>query len=242
MRRFDVMILLFVLSIILPTTSHAMGGYAPMPSEKPVINKIDGTVQVKSEKSEVWRAARDGMLLDQGDTVKTGPDGKCEIFHAGGSFRMYGNTAIIIPLFEARDEAVSIKRVRMDVGSGIFRSSPRGVDDGFEVQTLYVIAGVKGTIFSVINTPNGTIVSVFRGSVLVTDTNRTPASETLLGPGRRVTVSDGEGFGKVQVFTPWNAWRGWSRDDEPPLEDPSPPSDGGDDEVDDYKGGMDTNR
>ena len=228
-----------ILSVIPPAASYAMGGYASMPSEKPVINKVKGEVNVKASDSDSWQDGKVGMLLSAGDMVKTGSDGKCEIYHAGGAIRLYCNTVLIVPVLETREDAVSIKRVQMEHGAGIFRSSSRGIDDGFEVRTLHVIAGVKGTIFSVLNIENGTTVSVYRGRVLVTDTDRTPATETRLGPGNRMTVKNGVGFGTIIYFEPWDAWGGWRQDSEPPPEDPkaNPMGGGGEEEKGSSRGG-----
>jgi hypothetical protein len=226
MKRFWFAMIMIPL-VILPETSFAMGSYASMPSEKPVINKVLGEVNVKTSAADSWQEGKAGMLLGSGDTVKTGSDGKCEVYHAGGTIRLYGNTVLVVPVLETMDETVSIKRVRMENGTGIFRSSPRGIDDGFEVQTLHVIAGVKGTVFSVLNIQNGTTVSVYRGKVLVTDTDRTPGTETRLGSGNRMTVKDGIGFGTVIYFEPWDAWGGWRSDRELPSEDPNPAPMGG---------------
>jgi hypothetical protein len=220
MMKHILFILFLILMIILPATSYAMGSYASMPSEKPVINRVIGDVNVKTSKSNSWQDGKKGMLLNSGDTIKTGSDGKCEIFHAGGAIRLYGNTVLIVPALESKEDAVAIKRVQMEHGAGIFRTSPLGIDDGFEVQTLHVIAGVKGTIFSVLNVENGTTVSVYRGQVLATDTDGTPATETKLGSGNRMIVKNGVGFGVIIYFEPWDAWGGWRHDSEPPAKDP----------------------
>ena len=219
MKRFGYAVIL-VLAMTLPGISRAMGGFSSMPSEKPVINRVIGEVTVKAAGSGPWKEGKKGMLLDSGDTVKTGPDGKCEIYHAGGAIRMYSNTILVVPVLESREETVSVKRVLMEKGAGIFRSSRRGIEDGFEVQTLHVIAGVKGTIFSVLNDDKGTTVSVYTGRVLVTDPQRTPETETMVGPGERMTVKDGVGFGVVIPFEPWNTWGDWKRDRELPMENP----------------------
>jgi len=235
--------MVLILPVLLPATSFAMGSYASMPSEKPVINKVIGEVNVKTSDSDSWQAGKAGTLLGSGDTVKTGSDGKCEIYHAGGAIRLYGNTVLIVPVLETRKDAVSIKRVLMEHGAGMFRSSPRGIADGFEVQTLHVIAGVKGTIFSVLNVENGTTISVYRGRVIVTDTDRTPDTETRLGPGNRMTVKNGVGFGIIIYFEPWDAWGGWYRDDEPPSEDPrARPQGDSDGDSGQQKGGPTTGR
>lgn len=236
--------MVLILPGLLPVTSYAMGSYASMPSEKPVINKVIGEVSVKTSDLGSWEEGKAGMLLGPGDTVKTGSDGKCEIYHAGGAIRLYSNTILIVPVLETREDAVSIKQVLMEHGAGMYRSSPRGIDEGFEVQTLHVIAGVKGTIFSVLNIENGSTISVYRGRVLVTDADRTPATETKLGPGNRMTVKNGVGFGIIIYFEPWDAWGGWYRDDEPPSEDPRarPQGDSEQDDSQQQQGGPTTGR
>jgi len=223
--------MLLVLLLVVPGAVLAMDGYGDMPSEKPVINKVKGDVRANMPPETDWIQASVGLILNSGDSVKTYQDSRCEIYHAGGSMRLYPNSLVVIPELISIEDKTGIKRVELNEGAGIFRVPKKQVNNGFEVQTRHVIAGVKGTIFSVENILNGTTVAVYRGYVLVTDPDRSPDTETSLGPGQSVTVVNGKGFGVISGFEPGDDWRGWRYNEKPMLMEPA--STRGDDEGND---------
>ena len=219
MRKY--MSILLVVLLVVPGAVLAMDGSGDMPSEKPVINRIKGDVRANMPPDSDWIQASVGLILNSGDSVKTYQDSRCEIYHAGGSMRLYPNSLVVIPELISIEDKTGIKRVELNEGAGIFRVPKKQVNNGFEVQTRHVIAGVKGTLFSVKNIPNGTTVAVYRGYVLVTDPDRSPGTETSLGPGQSVTVVDGKGFGGVSSFEPGNDWSGWHHNEKPWLIEPA---------------------
>ena len=166
MRRW-IPVLALSVALILPAAAVA-GSYADIPSKVPTINRAEGDVSVKASSGKGWNPAKVGTSLAGGDAVKTGSDGRAEILHGGGAIRLFPNSSLLIPGLREDAGVKAIGKVALEQGSGLFRASPKGVSGGFEVQTLQVIAGVKGTLFSVRSSQKRSRVAVYRGVVEVT--------------------------------------------------------------------------
>ncbi|MDF1536477.1 MAG: FecR family protein [bacterium] len=199
--------------LLFPSAVFAMASF-DFPVVAPVVSFVEGDVTVKGAGASGWEAAEAGRLLASGDAVKTGPKSKAEISCATGKMRLYENTVIIVPEVADEGEKKDIRRVELEDGTGLFKIRKRGVQNGFEVQTTNVIAGVKGTLFAVLRQKpkNLTRVAVFSGVVEVTDTDRTSGTRTRLGRGKTMGVEDRKGFGDTEDFDPsGDPWGDWEK-------------------------------
>jgi hypothetical protein len=240
MKLKTVMIMMVVL-LLVPTGAFAMASF-DFPVVAPVVSFVEGDVTVKGSGGAGWESAEAGRLLASGDTIKTGPASKAEISCATGKMRLYENTVIIVPEVVDEGEKKDVRQVELDDGTGLFKIKKRGVQNGFEVKTTNVIAGVKGTVFAVEHKKKKKItrVVVFSGVVEVTDPTKSPGTKTTLGKGESLQVEEDQGFGddNVEDVEPGNPWRDWKKSSTSSLKliaSPSsePPYDGGDDDDDD---------
>lgn len=204
--------LMIVLTVLLlaPAAAFSMASF-DFPVVEPVVSFVEGDVTVRSAGGVSWEDVQAGRLLASGDTIKTGPKSKAEISCATGKMRLYENTVIIVPEIADEGEKRDIRAVTVEDGTGLFKIKKRGVQNGFEVKTTNVIAGVKGTVFAVQHKKAGnfTRVAVFSGVVEVTDRDRTPGTSTLLSRGQVVDITELLGFGSLGNFDPYDAWYRW---------------------------------
>jgi hypothetical protein len=204
-----------VLAIVLlaPAMVFGMASFE-FPVVAPVISFVQGDVAVKGHGAADWAAAEVGRLLASGDTVRTGPSSRAEVSCATGKMRLYENTVIIVPEVVQGENKKDVRQMILDDGTGLFNIRKRGVENGFEVHTSNIIAGVKGTIFGVLREKkrNFSRVAVYSGVVEVTDPQRTPETLTRLGKGETLGV-EGEDFGDREYFDPHSPWYLWKKMD-----------------------------
>jgi len=211
-------IIVLIALLLVPTAAFSMASF-DFPVVEPVVSFVEGDVTVKGAGGSSWEGVKTGRLLATGDTVKTGPKSKAEISCATGKMRLYENTVIIVPEVADEGDKRDIRTVTVEDGTGLFKIKKRGVQNGFEVKTTNVIAGVKGTVFAVQHkkVDNLTRVAVFSGIVEVTDKDRTPGTSTLLSRGQVLDITELLGFGSFGDFDPYDVWYQWKGD--PDFED-----------------------
>ena len=219
-----------MVALLVPSAVYSMSSF-DFPVVAPVVSFVQGDVTVKGDGAAEWVAAEVGRLLASGDTIKTGSSSRAEISCATGKMRLYENTVIIVPEVVDEGDKKDIRQVDLDDGTGLFRIRKRGVENGFEVRTSNIIAGVKGTLFGVQHGKKERYskVAVYRGVVAVSDTERTPGTLTLLRRGDVLEVIKRSGFGEAEEFGPDNVWWKWKRLDSLILNPPDPEKDGSDD-------------
>ena len=208
MRRKYLLTLILAVALM-PVTAYGMASF-DYPVVNPILSVVDGDVTIKWSGMSQWDAAEAGMLLNSGDTVKTGPASKAEISCATGKMRLYENTVVIIPEVVDEGDKKDIRKVKLEDGAGMFKIKKRGVEKGFEVHTQHIIAGVKGTLFAVVTSIDDDFsrVAVYSGVVEVTDTAGTPETAIELGKDTSVDAHP-EGFSDVQDFESGGEWNGW---------------------------------
>jgi hypothetical protein len=210
--KLKTLMIVLAVSLLVPTAAFSMASF-DFPVVEPVVSFVEGDVTVKGAGGANWEGVQAGRLLASGDTVKTGPKSKAEISCATGKMRLYENTVIIVPEVVNEGEKRDIRTVTVEDGTGLFRIKKRGVQNGFEVKTTNVIAGVKGTVFAVQHkkADDFTRVAVFAGVVEVTDMDRTPGTSTLLSRGQVLDITELLGFGSFKDFDPYDVWYRWKR-------------------------------
>jgi len=215
--RFKYLLILVLMVAFMPVTAYGMASF-DYPVVNPILSVVDGDVTIKWSGMSQWDAAEAGMLLNSGDSVKTGPGSKAEISCATGKMRLYENTVIIIPEVVDEGDKKDIRKVKLEDGAGIFKIKKRGVEKGFEVHTKHIIAGVKGTLFAVVTSIDDDFsrVAVYSGVVEVTDTAGTPETATELGKATSIDAQPG-GLSDVQDFEPASDFKGWAVNPQTPA-------------------------
>ena len=112
---------------------------------------------------EPWQTISEGTTLGAPFELRTGSEARLTLERGADSIEVDPDSRAEIRATDGRNPAT---RVLQTLGRLLFR-----VDGGraraFEVETPYLIAGVKGTVFSVAVTTGGTTVSVSEGIVSV---------------------------------------------------------------------------
>jgi len=149
---------------------------------KATLVELKGSVMVQ-QPGGAFAAAKDGMAVSEGATVKTGPDGSA-ILKWGD-----GNTMKIMPLSLTKvdalsqDEKTGATKSDFSLGQGrvVNRVGKLAKDSSFTVKTPAAIAGVRGTAFDMGINPetNQTSIAVVEGSV------------TLAAAGVELVVAEG---------------------------------------------------
>jgi hypothetical protein len=148
-----------------------------------------GTVEVQAGADTGFATASDGQILGEGDTVRTGPDGRASIEWFDGSVTRldFGTVFRIADLASAGLSGGS--RVEAEQTAGTTFNRVIGLTETgsrFSVATPTASAAVQGTTFIVINNPDGsTTVAVTDGTVVVTTAT---GAEVVVEAGSMVTV------------------------------------------------------
>ena len=173
------------------------------PAHAARLGAVSGAVELGRGEPPVWQSASSGDLLDPGDVVRTGVDGRAEIVLGAGTVRLYPNSLLRVPL-TAVDPAAA-EAIEMERGTSLF-DVPRHTGQPFEVRTPEVVVSVKGTRFSVALAGNNATVAVFRGVVGVRSQALDAAHEALVREGFLATGRDTLEVMVHALDDPWQAW------------------------------------
>jgi hypothetical protein len=167
------------------------------------LSAVSGAVELGRGEPPVWQIARSGDLLDPGDAVRTGADGRAEIELGAATVRLYPNSLLRVPLPTV--DPAGAGAVEMERGTSLF-DVLRGSDEPFEVRTPEVVVSVKGTRFSIALAGNNAAVAVFRGVVGVRSQTLDAAHEALVREGFLATGRDTLEVMAHGLDDPWRAW------------------------------------
>jgi hypothetical protein len=132
------------------------------------IVEVTGAVDILPKGKEQWMPLREGMILNEGDSVRTGPDSK--------AIAVFEDQVIMAlePESDAELERLqqSVKKdlsMKVNVGKGQIWNDVgklRTKRSTFYVETPQVVTGVRGTVFTVLAGPDEkTTVAVVSGGV-----------------------------------------------------------------------------
>ena len=131
----------------------AVAGYA-MEKRTAKIVSLEGTAEIKTAAQSSWVPASVGMILNQGDTIKTSPKSWALLNVDGGKIATVevkeGSEMLIAELMA--DPNVDTSKTLLDLAMGevlIKAQKVRGENSKFEVKTPTSIVGVRGTTFNV---------------------------------------------------------------------------------------------
>ena len=140
-----------------------------------VVSEARGPVTVVTAQGRA--AAARGTPVNPGDTVITGPGARAVLVHNKDFVTVAANSRIRIPA-EARGTGVT--RFFQAIGNAVFNVEKRGTPH-FSVDTPYLAAVVKGTVFSVTVDADRTSLQVTEGAVEVATTDG--GARDLVRPG-----------------------------------------------------------
>jgi len=128
------------------------------------VSKASGDVSLTLQDGQRG-AATEETILNPGETVRTGPNGRVLLVRGEETILVSPNSVIVIPAQKVSGLATTILQ---PAGTTVLEVEKRNVKH-FEVETPYLAAVVKGTKFRVTVNESGSTVDVIRGEVEVTD-------------------------------------------------------------------------
>jgi hypothetical protein len=155
------------------------------------VGEVSGEVTVTRPNPGEDVAASLGMLLDQGDTVRTGADSYTAIIFQDDGSRVKLGENTQLTLNATREKKSLKKRLRLNVGKMWAKVTKRRGTD-FEISTPTSVASVKGTQF-VVQQESPTTVWVTEGEVNLASNK---GGSTTIDAGQKGVVGDD---GTIQV-------------------------------------------
>ena len=156
MKRFHMAALALSASLLTVSAAEANERYW-------TVAAVTGDVQVGTEFETRTPVA--GMRIRPSETIQTGADGRVTLVRDANSIAAYENSRFQV---RAPRNGSILTRVLQDAGQLLFQVEKRA-GRHFEVETPYLVAGVKGTTFGVEVTGDGAEVNVVEGLVGVSD-------------------------------------------------------------------------
>lgn len=126
-----------------------------------IVSEVRGPVTIVSAQGRA--GVTRGMAIQPGDTIVTGSGARAVLVHSKDFVTVSSNSRIRIPA-EARES--SITRFFQEIGNAIFNVEKRNAPH-FSVDTPYLAAVVKGTVFSVTVGADRSALQVTEGVVEV---------------------------------------------------------------------------
>lgn len=182
--------LLVVMTIGTPAHSSEIDIY-----EFWTVAEVEGTVLARSGENP-WsepKAVMAGERIGPFSVVEAGSDSEAILVRGGDRMTLYANTEIELP---PTDRATGITRILQRTGEVLFRIKKRNRRD-FEVQTPYLVAGVRGTTFGVTATDATSQLHVVEGAVAVRSVDDAVSVETIVTALENATA--GLGFSAQSV-------------------------------------------
>lgn len=157
---------------------------------------VEGSVLVRPGGEAEWRSLAKGKPLHEGDTIKTGDDGKAALEFVDGAFvRLGRNSAITLNEVAPQGDP----QVTQTSGTSYFFS--RGARREPQIKTPLVNATIRGTELVVIVDPEMTTIDVLHGSAQISS----GADEEVASAGESVTAKRGEPLKKTILVHPADA-------------------------------------
>lgn len=146
-----------------------------------------GTVEVGT--AGQFTPGSDGQTVSEGDTVRTGADGRAAIEYFDGSVtRLDHDTIFSIVTLQILGNDQGSTVIEGEQGSGNTYNRVTELTDSesrFDIETPTAVASVQGTVYAIIFNPDGSMtVAVLEGSVVVTS----DGDEIVVPEGFMVTI------------------------------------------------------
>ncbi|HPN32624.1 MAG TPA: FecR family protein [bacterium] len=200
MKKIILLFAVLVLMIALPAASDNLNVK---------IIDIEGSVTImKANGAELQ--AQTGQILGVGDRVITGSRSICDLEFAPKTYSRLGEMSDMT-ISQANLEAKkrlfgssNKKQINLNLSKGnlLSKIGKLGASENFSVKTPTAVVGVRGTIFNTASSPAGTNVSVFQGSVVVTNLMSNISSVVPAGQSLSVSSSPSSSGAGEQTSIP----------------------------------------
>jgi hypothetical protein len=161
-------------------------------TRRATVESLKGTVEVQKAGTGKWVPATKGMVLNEGDVVKTKSGSKVVIKLDDGSINQL--TSLSTLTIQKLDRSLRGKNTGMDVEVGKSWNKVKKLDverDKFNVGTPTAVAGVRGTYFSTeVEASTDSTFDVFEGEVAVHQRND-PTYQVAVRQNHRTEVKQG---------------------------------------------------
>ena len=191
---------MFVLALLLVGAVLIFSGGTASAKQIATLRLFGGQVELQHGNG-AFNLGEEGASLREGDTVRTGSDGRASIEYFDGSLtRLDYDTTFTLVTLETLDNPAGSKVVEGDQANGNSYNRVTELADAesrFEVDTPTATASVQGTVYAVIVQGGSTTIAVVDGVVEASgDTGTVDVPE-----GKMVIVGTDGGLGVVQDIT-----------------------------------------
>lgn len=158
----------FVLALLLVGAVLIFSGGTASAKQFATLRLLDGQVAVQRGNG-AFATGEDGMSLREGDTVRTGPDGRASIEYFDGSLtRLDFDTSFTLVTLETRGDAAASRVIESSQAEG--NSYHRvaeltNAQSRFEIETPTATAWVHGTGYALLVDEGSTTIAVVEGVV-----------------------------------------------------------------------------
>ena len=179
-------VILLIVGLISPVTGMSPA-YAGEDGLTWVVTKASGNVQYRmgGKAPTEWQALQAGAVLGAAAEVRTGSDSRALLTHRGTTLTVSPESALKLP---GADRPNGVYRVFQSLGTLLYKIKERAAGmAAFEVETPYLVAVVKGTVFTVNASNAGAAVHLTEGVVDVQPT--LGGTGVTLTPGRTALIT-----------------------------------------------------
>ena len=155
------------------------------------VTEVSGDVQYRpgGGGASAWRALRDGDVVGAATELRSGSDGRAVLSHRTTTMTMTPDSRMALPEAAAPGQTY---RVFQSVGTLLYRIKERAASLAvFEVETPYLAAIVKGTVFTVNASAEGAFVHLTEGIVEVNPMLGGDGATLAVGQTARITAMPG---------------------------------------------------
>ncbi|BBO75869.1 hypothetical protein DSCW_32860 [Desulfosarcina widdelii] len=180
------------LTLLFSSFAWAAGSDCDPPAATAV--SVQGVVQFRSTGGDAWQAVKLNDTFCPGDEIRVQDNSRASLALANESvLRLNANSSIVVQKFEEKTSFVDVFKG----AAHLFARKPNKL----EVNTPYVVAGVRGTEFLIRVEDDQTFLSVFEGGVLASN----DAGEVTLTSGQSAVAQKGRAPVLTTVVRPRDA-------------------------------------
>ena len=214
----------FVLALLLVGAVLVFSGGTASAKQFATLRLLGGQVAVQTG-SGAFETGEDGTSLREGDTVRTGPDGRASIEYFDGSLtRLDFDTSFTLVTLETLGNEAASKVIESSQADGNSYHRVAELADAqsrFETETPTTTASVNGTEYALLVSDGSTTIAVVSG--VVTASGATTSVD--VPAGKMVIVGTGGTVGPIQdiprglLDSDWLSFNRCQTDDAPACEE-----------------------
>jgi hypothetical protein len=151
--------------------------------QKAFVKTMLGTVEVNSITAAKWRAARAGMMVKMGWTIRTYVESSADIEFETGTMLKIGENSVVTLEKLVKDNSAQATKSNVKVATGKIWANVKKLTNTkseFEFETPTAVASIRGTKLGIEVDKGGTQLDVYEGLVVVRPRG---------GAGKEVSVS-----------------------------------------------------